>query len=101
MLKGLALMCLFGGTAVATFGQDRSPATPAPTTQQSQEGLKQRENPSPVPAGTYRIEAGTLVLLNMINSVSTKQAAPGDRIYLETAFPIVSGNRIVIPQGSW
>jgi type IV secretion system protein VirB10 len=37
----------------------------------------------------------------MINSVSTKQAMVGDRIYLETAFPILSGNRIVIPQGSW
>jgi type IV secretion system protein VirB10 len=37
----------------------------------------------------------------MINSVSTKQAMVGDRIYLETAFPVLSGNRIVIPQGSW
>jgi type IV secretion system protein VirB10 len=37
----------------------------------------------------------------MINSVSTKQAAPGDRIYLETAFPIVSDGKVIIPQGSW
>jgi len=37
----------------------------------------------------------------MINSVSTKQAAVGDRIYLETAFPILTNGRIVIPQGSW
>ena len=26
---------------------------------------------------------------------------PGDRIYLETAFPIVTGNHIVIPTGSY
>jgi hypothetical protein len=39
--------------------------------------------------------------LSMINSVSTKQAQIGDRIYLETAFPVLAGNRIVIPQGSW
>jgi type IV secretion system protein VirB10 len=37
----------------------------------------------------------------MINSVSTKQAQVGDRIYLETAFPVLTGNRIVVPQGSW
>jgi type IV secretion system protein VirB10 len=37
----------------------------------------------------------------MINSVSTKQAQIGDRIYLETAFPVLADNKIVIPQGSW
>ena len=37
----------------------------------------------------------------MINSVSTKQALVGDRLYLETGFPIVSAGHIVIPQGSW
>ncbi len=37
----------------------------------------------------------------MINSVSSKQAQVGDRIYLETAFPVMSTNHIVIPQGSW
>ncbi|MFL6450547.1 MAG: hypothetical protein ACJ746_23135 [Bryobacteraceae bacterium] len=37
----------------------------------------------------------------MINSVSTKQAMVGDRIYLETAFPVLANGRIVVPQGSW
>lgn len=66
----------------------------------SQETLKQRQD-SEVAKGVYRVDAGTHILLNMINSVSTKQAVAGDRIYLETAFPVLSGNRIVIPQGSW
>ncbi|HEX4169175.1 MAG TPA: hypothetical protein VHZ55_27240 [Bryobacteraceae bacterium] len=51
--------------------------------------------------GSFQVEAGTHVLLSMINSVSTRQAAVGDRIYLETAFPVLANNRIVIPQGSW
>jgi hypothetical protein len=113
MLKRLALLYVFGGAAIAMLAQAGSatqePPAPnsanAPTQvapwQQAPEGLKQRSTPTPPAAGTYRVETGTLVLLNMINSVSTKQAVPGDRIYLETAFPIVSGNRIVIPQGSW
>ncbi len=37
----------------------------------------------------------------MINSVSTKNAAPGDRVYLETVFPILVDGRIVIPPGSY
>jgi type IV secretion system protein VirB10 len=37
----------------------------------------------------------------MINSVSTRNSAPGDRVYLETVFPILSGGRIVIPPGSY
>lgn len=48
----------------------------------------------------FVIEAGTHVPLSFINSVSTKNAAEGDRIYLETAFPILSGGKIVIPVGS-
>ncbi len=62
-------------------------------------GLKQRED-APA-AGKYQVEPGTHILLNMINSVSTKQAYVGQRIYLETAFPVIASNRIVIPQGSW
>ena len=49
----------------------------------------------------HTVDQGTHILLSMINSVSTKQAVPGDRIYLETAFPVLSSGRIVIPQGSW
>jgi hypothetical protein len=66
----------------------------------AQEPLKQRGN-GDYPSGVIRVDAGTHILLSMINSVSTKQAAVGDRIYLQTAFPVLSNGRIVIPQGSW
>jgi type IV secretion system protein VirB10 len=49
---------------------------------------------------TYTVEAGTKIPLRLINSVSTKTAGEGDRIYLETAFPVVAEGRIVIPTGS-
>jgi hypothetical protein len=61
-------------------------------------GLKSRTEP---PTGSYTVDAGTHVLLSMINSVSTKQALVGDRIYLETAFPVLVNGKIVVPQGSW
>ncbi len=49
----------------------------------------------------YQVEPGTRIPLSMINSVSTKNAAPGERIYLETVFPILVDSRIVIPPGSY
>jgi type IV secretion system protein VirB10 len=52
-------------------------------------------------ADGYTLTAGTKVPLSLINSVSTKQSIEGDRVYLETAFPILANGRIVIPVGSW
>jgi len=49
----------------------------------------------------YLVEPGTHVPLSLINSVSTKNSVPGDRVYLETVFPILVDGRIVIPPGSY
>jgi hypothetical protein len=50
---------------------------------------------------TFQVEINTRIPLSMINSVSTKNAIPGDRVYLETVFPILVDGRIVIPPGSY
>jgi hypothetical protein len=50
---------------------------------------------------TFLVEPGTHIPLSLINSVSTKNSVPGDRVYLETAFPIMVDGRIVIPPGSY
>ncbi len=58
--------------------------------------------PEPKPdAKIYQVEPGTRIPLSMINSVSTKNAAPGERVYLETVFPILVDSKIVIPPGSY
>jgi hypothetical protein len=49
----------------------------------------------------YTVEPNTKVPLALINSVSTKHSAEGDRVYLETVFPILVNGRIVVPVGSW
>lgn len=61
----------------------------------------QPRTPNEEVAGEYVVEPGTRVPLSMINSISTKHAAAGDRIYLETVFPIMTDGRIVIPPGSY
>ncbi len=56
------------------------------------------ENPLP---SRYTVETGTRIPLGLINSISTKHSAAGDRVYLETVFPIVINSHIVIPPGSY
>ena len=49
----------------------------------------------------FLVEPGTKIPLSMINSVSSRNSAPGDRVYLETVFPILVSGKIVIPPGSY
>ena len=61
--------------------------------------------PKPAPAaarpGEIVVQPGTHIPLSMINSVSTKNASEGDRVYLETVFPIMVNGRMTIPPGSY
>ena len=50
---------------------------------------------------SYTVQQGTKIPLSMINSISTKHAAEGDRIYLESVFPIMVDGKIVVPPGSY
>src|SRR6476659_6211727 len=52
-------------------------------------------------AQEYVVEPGTKIPLSLINTISTKHSAEGDRVYLETAFPVLVNGRIVIPVGSY
>jgi type IV secretion system protein VirB10 len=58
------------------------------------------ERPAP-PEGSVVIPVGTRVPLMLINSVSTKHAAPGDKIYLESVYPVVVDGKILIPPGTY
>jgi hypothetical protein len=71
---------------------------PQPQQQPPTPPLKQRAE---VPPNSVQLDAGAHILLSMINSVSTRQAVAGDRIYLETAFPIMVSGKMVVPRGSW
>jgi len=58
-----------------------------------------KTNAAPAEA-TFVVPAGTRMLLRLINSVDTKHSHEGDRIYLETAFPVSVNGRVVIPRGA-
>jgi hypothetical protein len=59
------------------------------------------QDAAPAKGGQFEVEPGTRIPLSMINSISTKHAAEGDRVYLETVFPILVKGKMVIPPGSY
>ena len=74
----------------ATSGQ-ASPVTPGPAAEAA------------VPAKPARLEVplGTKFPLILHNAITTRNARPGDPLYLETLFPIVLHNKIIVPAGSY
>ena len=48
---------------------------------------------------TYTVPAGTKVLLQLRSAINTKSAKAGDGVYLASTFPVVVGNRVMIPAG--
>jgi type IV secretion system protein VirB10 len=51
-------------------------------------------------AGAAEIPGGTHVLLRMLNSISTRTAAEGNRDYLQTLTPVAIDGAMVIPPGT-
>ncbi len=79
-----------GFAAASLAAQDPAPAAGG--------GFRKAEAPSP---GAFTVETGTKIPLSLINSVSTKHSIVGDRVYLETVFPVLVDGRIVVPVGSY
>jgi hypothetical protein len=69
---------------------------PAPVTPSTPAGPSARPSPAEIV-----VPAGTKIPLALVNSLSTKHSGEGDRVYLQTTFPVVIDGRIVIPRGSY
>lgn len=82
-------LAIFMLPTIAILGQDATVLEPVPAA------------PTSPDEKSYPVPMGTKVLLSMVNSVSSKGAQPGDRIYLETSFPVFVNGRMVIPPGSY
>lgn len=90
------------GSATPAAQPQASPApavSQAPTAQASPASAEESA-PAAAPAPpTYTVPAGTRVLLELRSAVDTRSAKPGDGVYLASTFPVVVGNRVLIPAG--
>jgi len=109
-LRQVVLAGVMSGLAAAGWAQTSSPApdpapqTDQPTVLQPAVTADSAATLSPSPAAlpqkkTYTVPAGTKVLLQLNSAVNTKSAKAGDGIYLASTFPVVVGNRVMIPSG--
>jgi type IV secretion system protein VirB10 len=57
--------------------------------------------PSANISAQFIVPSGTRLPLVLHNAISTRNAQPGDPVYLETVFPVILNGRIAIPAGSY
>ena len=50
---------------------------------------------------SYKVAAGTRILLRLTNSLNTKHSSVGDKVYLQTASPVFIDRKLIIPVGSY
>ena len=93
LISGLAL-----GLFTAPLPAQQTADDPGEPNTVLSDGLKTREQPEGL---GITIPRGTRVPLVLINSISTKHASPGDRVYLQSVYPVPVDGRIVIPPGTY
>ena len=92
------------GSAAAAAQAPAGSASAAsqPTSAAAQAASATPSEAAPVAASaplTYTVPAGTKVLLELRSALDTRSAKPGDGVYLASTFPVVVGNRVLIPAG--
>lgn len=92
---------LVAGTLAASA---QSAPAPAPASAEQTTAAPAAATPAPTaavpaPPKTFTVPAGTKVLLELHSAINTKSAKPGDGVYLASTFPVVVGNRVLIPAG--
>ena len=87
---------IIGFATSTTVAQDATPQPPAApeATPAAQPPVAAATN-----AKIYVVPAGTKVLLQLRSAINSKSAKPGDGVYLDSTFPVVVGNHVMIPSG--
>ena len=107
MLTALTLaafqLAAFEGAIGQTAATQDSPAAnpPVATTPESVAVASNAQPTGGAPGvqKSFVVPAGTKVLLQLRSALNTKSAKPGDGVYLASTFPVVVGNRVMIPSG--
>jgi len=90
MVRRSALLVFAGSLVLSAQEPALAPAASTPV-----------QRTEPTNPDEFVVAVGTRIPLSMINSVSTKTAVSGERVYLESVFPILVNGHVVIPPGSY
>ena len=106
-LAGLSLT-VSNSLAVAQDAASKTPAQPAPAPAVAaapvpppppEVAANQKPSEATENQKVYIVPAGTKILLQLRSAINTKSAKVGDGVYLDSTFPVVVGNRVMIPAG--
>jgi len=96
-------LAVFEGAIGQTAATQESPgANPPVATTPESVAVASNAQPAggePAVQKSFVVPAGTKVLLQLRSALNTKSAKPGDGVYLASTFPVVVGNRVMIPSG--
>ena len=98
-LRPLLMVVLAVAFAVAQ--QESSPVPPASSSKASPPAKAAQTPEAEEAPATIVLPAGTKVPLVLKQAVSTTSAQVGDALYLESNFPVVQNDRMVIPPGTY
>lgn len=90
------LAAVFLAAASAQESPVRQPMRPADDQQRS--GWPDAEAKDD---GQYVLKSGARIPLTVLTTISSKNAAAGDQVYLQTIIPVAKDGRILIPAGSY
>jgi hypothetical protein len=85
--------------ALAAAAQTAAPSAPNSSAAPANAAATADASPPAAAAKTFLVPAGTKVLLELRSPLNTKSAKPGDGVYLDSTFPVVVGNHVLIPAG--
>src|SRR5260370_42663090 len=100
----LAFAALSARVGIMHAQEQQGPVTPPRATATAPRTQDAATSPAPIPnapAENLVVPPGTRMPLVLHNAVTTRNARPGDPVYLETPFPIPSTGRILIPAGTY
>lgn len=79
----------------------QTPPAQSPAAQAAPSPAVSDSAPKKTAPARYVVPSGTRLPLILHNAVTTRNAKPGDPVYLETLFPVVIDSRILIPAGTY
>ena len=101
-LAAFQLAAFEGAIGQTAATQDSPTANPPVATTPESVAVASNAQPAggePAVQKSFVVPAGTKVLLQLRSALNTRSAKPGDGVYLASTFPVVVGNRVMIPSG--
>ena len=101
-LAAFQLAAFEGAIGQTAATQDSPTANPPVATTPESVAVASNAQPAggePAVQKSFVVPAGTKVLLQLRSALNTRSAKPRDGVYLASTFPVVVGNRVMIPSG--